>query len=646
MQGQIALDWDHASSTSGLLQSEVAFASPEAQEQRGSELLGEGALVVRVDPPPALVRGALHELLDDLVERELTRLGAPSPYLAAWSTMPDDADARLSDQLFRARTVGATGIAFLLGSLAGIARPSLTPEDSATLTWLARAAKAAPLVLLVDDGDTRMLGYADPLPLATLLTPLAPFAIKPPRPMPTGTPTQARTEAPIPPAPELAPRHVRVTIPDLAIAPNPVAEVLDTGAPSPHESTSDLEVATTRETGETRETRSEATPDDVATPLAATADDEARAIDVTEFAKPVDEALGGTTEPAPPVAIEAQEARDAEETHEAQEARDVPAVQVEAEAEAPPTKAATRARRTTSADPANTRTERRDSARRKATAGVAVSGPNDAWRTWAIALAAARGPQPLSNFERLFAESYVPLANAIASGVDDTRAVRSYEEFRRTFERSYTDASATFALTNRRPKLVMDAFELAAKQARLHNARSAQVVIVDSLRFDLGCAMREHLTVQATGLATLTAESLLWSVLPTTTIRQLETIARGMDAIRAPAAIEEPAESLRGRTAEMIRRIRVGSRELFKLDVVPAMLDAQGREHVPSFEEIAETVGDLLLRHIKQQAPRTLVYVVGDHGFTLDRRGQIRTGGASPEEVLVPAQAWLVGDVH
>jgi hypothetical protein len=48
--------------------------------------------------------------------------------------------------------------------------------------------------------------------------------------------------------------------------------------------------------------------------------------------------------------------------------------------------------------------------------------------------------------------------------------------------------------------------------------------------------------------------------------------------------------------------------------------------------------------------PKTLVFVFGDHGFVLDpldggtTRG--RSGGASPEEVLVPAFAWLVGSVH
>ena len=50
--------------------------------------------------------------------------------------------------------------------------------------------------------------------------------------------------------------------------------------------------------------------------------------------------------------------------------------------------------------------------------------------------------------------------------------------------------------------------------------------------------------------------------------------------------------------------------------------------------------------------PRTLLFLFGDHGFRLpaspDGRstGPATQGGTSPEEVLVPGQAWLVGGVH
>ena len=44
------------------------------------------------------------------------------------------------------------------------------------------------------------------------------------------------------------------------------------------------------------------------------------------------------------------------------------------------------------------------------------------------------------------------------------------------------------------------------------------------------------------------------------------------------------------------------------------------------------------------------MFVFGDHGFRMDpcEGGTLSgtSGGASPEEVLVPAFAWLIGDVH
>ena len=73
--------------------------------------MGANALVIRLPPPTSHARGHLGSLLEELVERELARVGAPSPYLAAWTAMPDEANARLADQLLRAQAVGASGLA-------------------------------------------------------------------------------------------------------------------------------------------------------------------------------------------------------------------------------------------------------------------------------------------------------------------------------------------------------------------------------------------------------------------------------------------------------------------------------------------------------------------------------------------------------
>ena len=584
------------------LEGEIAFLSAEEQAQRSVELLGAGALLVTLPPPGLSARGRLGEILEELVERELARLGAPSPYLAAWSAMPEDATARLADQLYRARAVGGTGIAIAMGTLSAIARPSLTPDDSGTLRWLADASLHAPVVLLVDDADMGLLGWSTPMPLAGLLS-------------------RPRIVLPSPSAPAVWEAVARM--PDVAITDD---------APSiPVDAFEDPDDEPVILVGD------DATQVDARVVAVEIASIEVADAVLLEVARPT----------VPPEELEAVLAdirvELAPEPEPEPEPAPVHVVEVAPETVVDPVPPR-RGRRRTPLDV--------EKARERVTVGIPVAGPSDAWRSAAIALGAAKGAQPLVAFERLFTESYIPLTNAIAAGLDDPRALRAHEEFRRGFERTYTDAFATFGATNRRPRLVMDAYDVASKQARLASARQTHVLVVDSMRYDLGCIVRDALGREASGIATLGAESLLWSSLPSTTIRQLETLARGMDALRDPAR-EEPSESLRGRAAEVVRRVRLGSRELYKLDLIPAMLDDMALgwagEHLDpatAFQRIGDATAEAIARHISTLPPRTYLFILGDHGFSIDRRGAIQHGGASPEEVLVPAFGVLVGDLH
>ena len=279
-------------------------------------------------------------------------------------------------------------------------------------------------------------------------------------------------------------------------------------------------------------------------------------------------------------------------------------------------------------------------------AGASVVVQEEAWRAWTLQLAAARGPQPLGALERLFCENYVPLANAIASGLDDPRARAAHDEFRNTFVKSYTEAFPTFAATTKRPRMVLDAYDAAARTARLHGARSTRLLLVDAMRWDLSRLISERVGLKLGARAALTDEFLLWSALPTTTMRQLETIARGVEALRAPAELDPETGPARGRTAEYVRRLRVGPRELHKLDLVEARVQAARGSLLRALPEIADATADVIARHAEALAPHTLLFVFGDHGFAIDRSGSARQGGASPEEVLVGAFALLVGDVH
>jgi hypothetical protein len=240
----------------------------------------------------------------------------------------------------------------------------------------------------------------------------------------------------------------------------------------------------------------------------------------------------------------------------------------------------------------------------------------------------------------------MPLNSAIACGLDDSRARHAHDEFAATFAKGYTEAFSMFAATTKRPRLVLDAYDIAGRIARLHGARSTRLLLVDGMRWDASRLVRTRLTASLGARASLTDELLLWSALPTTTMRQLETIARGVEALRAPAALEGEPELPRGRTAEYVRRMRVGPRELSKLDLLEARVHTARGRVLQELPDIADDTAEAIARHVETLSARTLLFVFGDHGFTIDRSGIARQGGASPEEVLVGAFALLVGDIH
>jgi hypothetical protein len=279
-------------------------------------------------------------------------------------------------------------------------------------------------------------------------------------------------------------------------------------------------------------------------------------------------------------------------------------------------------------------------------AGVSVVEREESWRAWTLHLAAVRGPLPLSTLERTFTESYVPLGNAIACGLDDPRARAAHDEFKTTFVKSYTETSPTFAVTTKRPRMVLDVHDIATRLARLHGARSVRLLLIDAMRWDLAHMIQERVGAALGARAVLTDEVILWAALPTTTMRQLETLARGVEALRAPGELDQEIEPPRGRTADYIRRLRVGPREVHKLDLVEARLRSARGGVLRALPEIASACADVVARHACGLAPRTLLFVFGDHGFAIDRSGSASQGGASPDEVLVGAFALLVGDVH
>ena len=106
----------------------------------------------------------------------------------------------------------------------------------------------------------------------------------------------------------------------------------------------------------------------------------------------------------------------------------------------------------------------------------------------------------------------------------------------------------------------------------------------------------------------------------------------------------------RGQNARSPRRVKVGHRDLLKLDLVEARLMEPCDHEASRLDDLADELAEVLSAQLARLPPRTLAIVFGDHGFRLDAMGSgttsAKSGGASPEEVLVPAFAWLVGGVH
>jgi len=272
------------------------------------------------------------------------------------------------------------------------------------------------------------------------------------------------------------------------------------------------------------------------------------------------------------------------------------------------------------------------------------------WRSWRDALAQAAGPRPLAAIERMFVTDYTRLAEAARRGIADETARAALGEWQTSFQKSYAETFDALRVRGKRPTMVLDLPDIAQRLGRLQGARRVQLLMIDGLRFDLGLMVQERLRARVD--AALTERLLLWSALPSTTTYQLELLGKGPEGLLERWDGEEsPTLVARGRAARTARRIRTGRLEVQKIDVVEDALRTLGRPVAERMDEIAGDAAEAIAEHMAAQPPRTLIVVFGDHGFLLDaaRAGtteEVRQGGSSPEEVLVPAFAWLTGAVH
>ena len=574
---------------------EVSLVGPEVLRELLRSADDDGYLSVVLGPPGPGQRGELALVISEAIDGALEQRGACPPGIGAAT----DLGASLSDQLYRARLVELRGLALALPTLEGIANlaGALDAEDSAVLRWWMAATRERPVRVYIDAKNRYAGVYDRPTPLQDLL--------------------EQRPRRTQPPAPALAPEV------------NASSEAMELSSPPPVVAWHEPPAAPCESPSIAEAPLSSAAPLEPAADFGgefvavlADATEQAPAVDALPPPEPA------SPEPAP---LELQLTQSepvvapvpAEEAEETESAETVAAVAPE---------------------PA---LENIEFAR-----GPLFPNAESDWRTWMHDLEAARGPKPLAVVERMFVTSYVPLCDALARGIAAPEAKKTIDTWSASFEQSYKEAFDALRVRGKRPTMVLDVPELALRMGRLHGARSVQLVLVDGLRFDLGLRVEQRLRSLLGQSAALTERLLLWSALPATSAVQLELLGRGAEALREfTGHVESEVPVARGRMATTLRRIKAGHRELLKLDVVESRVSepADGSE-TERLDDLADETAQALGSYMKRLPARTLVMIFGDHGFVLDPLGggttRARHGGASPEEVLVPAYAWLVGGVH
>jgi hypothetical protein len=652
---------------------EVPSANDEARAVFVSEARAANLLWVELAPPRPAVRGRLCLFIEGAIERALDARGAPPPSELATTTR----EQIVADQIRRALVSGTSGIALWLSSLEAIAGPDLALDtgDSKTLCFWLDAVNEQPVRVGFDVANGRLGVYLPPRSLQSLLDLGAVQQRAAEESEVNDAPQSEPSAAAYDTDPsDLAPSSQDLTVDGRALMARVQAsvEAAESGANCPREATGDgplsqrmPEVRPERDLAETARAMAEEIPEDSDTGWLRHALMELSTPEPTVAQRPiaatVPDLVVPSLVPEPPPRVVPEPPRVAEKSpHAIQDAP--PAVEVSiAEAPQPlveaPTKTAAPVEDDADADAAAAIGPRLSL--RLVDAPV-PSPPNGAdveadakrkletcWRE----LSAATGPKPLAVVERLFSTAYMPLRAALDRGADMPALRETADDWSQSFEKSYKDGFDALRVRNKRPSMVVDIPDLALRVARLHGARSTQLLLVDAMRHDLGEMVNARIAAIVGQRAACAERFLLWAALPTNTATQIELIGRGPAGLREPImATSDDLIVGRGRKAQMVRRLKTGHRELLKLDIVAARLTEPQGNDPNGFDAIADEVAQRIAAHFEGLQPRTLVMIFGDHGFTVDRHSDGRTsimeGGASPEEVLVPAFAWLVGAVH
>ena len=262
---------------------------------------------------------------------------------------------------------------------------------------------------------------------------------------------------------------------------------------------------------------------------------------------------------------------------------------------------------------------------------------------WLAQLQSMNGPKQHASIERAFLSAYLPLAREVASGKAPQEFRSAVETWAEGFAQSYASAFKSLTAHARRPTMVRDIFDVGQRWLNQYRARNFQILLVDSMRFDLGQRLNEIIERRLAGQAVCRDQALLWAALPSNSGAQRLGEA-GAGRSQQSGKASPPAEP--SPTAGAVEALRVGSRELFRVDQLSMDLSKPGELEPQRLERLATLLADTVVPWLKTRAPDTLVVVFGDHGFQWQagERGTsaAQRGGALPEQVLVPASAWLL----
>jgi hypothetical protein len=259
---------------------------------------------------------------------------------------------------------------------------------------------------------------------------------------------------------------------------------------------------------------------------------------------------------------------------------------------------------------------------------------------WANQLQGMSGPKVHGSIEKAFITAYLPLCREIAAGSAPAEAAAAARKWAEGFAQGYACAFRQLNARPRRPLMVKDVVDVGLRWLGQHYARQCQLLLVSGLRFDLGQRLNEEIEQRLGPGAVCADQCVLWSALPSNADAQ---------QLGEPAIVRRSRDS-KPATPAAIEPLRVGNRNLFKLDHVPGDLLRSGEPEAARLERLARELCDVILPWMRQQPPETLMVVFGDHGFHWQAQPGGTTaaqcGGALPEQVLVPASAWLLREAR